>query len=528
MNKIFVSLVILSVGAFAANYLVSVPRMNEDSYTIVQRIDDVSLLKVSAHEVDELVKNGVALHVLDENPEEHTYYLVFPLGEDEVTIAEYGDILQHFDECLLIRASEGTVAGLNMLQVELSRLNLSPAITPRPQLTFGTMDYRMDTLIQAMVNAVSEDSVYASILRMQRMYTRHAMSDSNRYVAAPWIYDRLTAYGCDSVYYDDFSSGYYGPNIIGIKIGTVYPSTRTYAVICGHMDDVPSFGYAPGADDNASGTTAVLEAARVMQDYDFEYTIYYIGFNAEEQGLIGSYEFANAAHSNGDTILGVLNFDMIGYVETPTRDTMSAHYTVAVPGCSIFVCDFFQAAADTYTQLKVRQVRNTQTWGYSDHASFWEHGFIAMCGIERVLCPGYHTIADTIGPYGVNSIPFATQVIKTGTAALAKLAVPIHGQAVAEQGAAGDPRLFHVQPNPGRLFKIYFEVKNRSMPVQLHVYNAAGQLQRTIIQQSLPRGIHSVVWDGLDDQGRGVAEGVYFVRYSGDSRQQQQKIVFIR
>lgn len=528
VKKISICLLMSCAGLFAGQYLVTVPQMSEGSYTVIQRIDDLSILLLDADELVALRMSGVSVNVLDENPEGNTYYLVFPLHEDETVIAACGDVLERFDECLLVKATGWGVDALNRLQVELSRLDLAPIVEPRPQITFETMDYSQDTLIQAMVAAVSEDSIYASILRMQRMYTRHSMSDSNLYVAAPWIYDRLTAYGCDSVYLDDFSGGYYGPNIIGIKLGTVYPSTRTYAVICGHMDDVPNYGYAPGADDNASGTTAVLEAARVMQDYDFEYTVYYIGFNAEEQGLIGSDDFADRAYSSGDTILGVFNFDMIGYVESPQRDTMNAHYTVAVPGCSVFVCDFFQSAVDTYTQLKVRQVRNTQTWGYSDHASFWEHGYIAMCGIERVLCPGYHTVADTIGPYGVNSLPFATEVIKAGTAALAKLAVPVHGQASEERTIASGKQLFHIQPNPGSLFNIYFEVKRKSTPVHLRVYDPAGQLIRTITQQTFTPGIHSAKWDGFDDSGRRVAEGVYIVSFTGDTGPQQQKIVFIR
>ena len=70
---------------------------------------------------------------------------------------------------------------------------------------------------------------------------------------------------------------------------------------------------APGADDNASGTAAVIEAARIFSQYDFPFTIIYALWDEEEQGLIGSEYYATQAANAGDSILGVINLDMIGY-----------------------------------------------------------------------------------------------------------------------------------------------------------------------------------------------------------------------
>jgi hypothetical protein len=523
-------LFILAAGiANGAEYLIRVDNLTEEDFTVIQRIEDHFILLADEHEISLLNQRNIPYKILDVDPKEKLYFLVFPIREDETAIARFGTIIDRYEECLLLRTTEDKIEELNNLKVELSRLFLTPAnIDINIQKGFERYGLTVDTLIEKMVNAVSQDSIHASILRMQQMYTRYATSDSNKLVAVPWIRDRLIAYGCDSVYLHTFS-GSYGPNIVGIKRGIIYPDWTLYCVICGHMDDVPSSGYAPGADDNASGTTAVLEAARVMKDYIFEYTIRYIAFNAEEQGLIGSDYYATNARNQGDSILGVFNFDMIGYVASPNRDTMRAYYTTAVPGCSVFVCDFLQTVADTYTQLKILQVRRTGTGGASDHASFWRRGYIAMLGIERVLCPGYHTIGDTIGPTGVNDFPFATKVIKTGTAALAKLAVPIHsGPGVEDKGQKISKSLFYIHPNPSNYSKFFFQTQKDNEFVTLVVYNVVGQLIHRLTDDKYKEGIHSLVWDACDTEGNQVPEGVYFVTLTRGEEEFLRKVILVR
>ncbi len=514
----------LAVHVSASEYLIRVDNLSEKDFTIVERIENHAIVLAGDQELNTLRQKGIPFIILCEDPNDKLFLFVFPQGENLATIARFGQVLDQYEGCLLLKTTEDRIPDLNNLKVELARLNLRPiqnVSQPCPDFA----DLRADTLIQQMVNAVSQESIRVSILRMQRMYTRYATHDSNRVVAVNWIANRLRAYGCDSVYLHNFS-GSYGRNIIGIKRGKRFTGWKRYCVIDGHMDDVPSSGYAPGADDNASGTTAVLEAARVMKNFNFEYTIRYIGFNAEEQGLVGSAAYASNARTQGDTILGVLNFDMIGYVSAPTRDTMNAHYTTAVPGCSTFVCSFVQAIADTYTQLKIRKVRNTGTGGSSDHASFWQNGYIAMCGIERVLCPGYHTIGDTIGPSGVNSLPFATLVIKTGVAALAKLAVPIHLNIEEEFGNEVRHRIV-VYPNPARSFKIFYQI-DKDRELKLAVYNTVGQEIRTLAQGNHQSGFHAAIWDGRDRNGRELAAGVYFLRLCGGDETRLEKLILLR
>jgi Zn-dependent M28 family amino/carboxypeptidase len=90
-------------------------------------------------------------------------------------------------------------------------------------------------------------------------------------------------------------------------------------IICAHYDSTSQnpYNWAPGADDNASGTAAVLTAARVLANFRFDRTIEFCLFTAEELGLLGSQEYAAECRDAGKKIVGVINLDMLIH---PTDD----------------------------------------------------------------------------------------------------------------------------------------------------------------------------------------------------------------
>lgn len=94
------------------------------------------------------------------------------------------------------------------------------------------------------------------------------------------------------------------------------PTGRTY-VLSSHYDSRNSNGNdalkdAPGADDNGSGVSCVLEAARVMAAHRFRGTIIFAAYDGEEQGLFGSGHHAKILHDSGTRVDGNLNNDIIG------------------------------------------------------------------------------------------------------------------------------------------------------------------------------------------------------------------------
>lgn len=107
-------------------------------------------------------------------------------------------------------------------------------------------------------------------------------------------------------------------NVIAIQRGTRYPNR--YVIMSGDIDSrvtdaVDAEKDSPGANDNASGMSGVMEAARILSKYKFPTSIIYTGLSGEEQGLWGGTHMAKIAKEQNWDIVGVLNNDMIGNIE---------------------------------------------------------------------------------------------------------------------------------------------------------------------------------------------------------------------
>lgn len=341
------------------------------------------------------------------------YYLIRVLDE-KIDLSRYGRILLKDGDLYLIATDEEGFHSLKKERIFLRYITFEPMV--KREIRFiRKFDY--NPLIQGIVNKVNPDSVLSFVRRLQNFHSRFSTYDSTFY-AALWIGEKFYEYGCDTVIYQYHTAGH-APNVIGIKYGTFYPANH-YTIISGHFDaysnQIPTF--VPGADDNASGTAGVIECARVLKDYRFEYTINFIAFSGEEFGLYGSEYYANMASNSGDSILGVVNGDMIGYV-----DHQPESVDVVTNNASIPFADYFINCVNNYTSLKtLKYVSDWAQW--SDHAPFWNYGYNSFCLIEdeNVPNPFYHTIGDTIGG-GYNDNLFATEVIKAEVATIASLSI---------------------------------------------------------------------------------------------------------
>jgi aminopeptidase YwaD len=97
--------------------------------------------------------------------------------------------------------------------------------------------------------------------------------------------------------------------------GTANPDVQY--VVGSHFDSVKE---GPGSDDNTSGTTALLEVARVLARRPQAATIRFVWFTSEESGLRGSKEFVRRATEAGDRVVGALNNDMVGWMNDDRLD----------------------------------------------------------------------------------------------------------------------------------------------------------------------------------------------------------------
>ncbi len=222
----------------------------------------------------------------------------------------------------------------------------------------------------------------------------------------------------------------HAPNVIGTITGHTHP--EQVVIIIGHIDDVPSSGAAPGADDNASGAAAVVSAAQAMASYTFEKTVKLIAVTGEEQGLYGSEYYASQAAAAGEQIVAVLDADMTGW-QGDGLPASGENLDVNTNAASAWLGTLLSEAATAYGTGCVINSFSCASMVYSDHAPFWDHGWSAVCAItdNEGSCgqageyPYYHTVNDTLANCG-NTAFYATTV-KAFVAAAAHLAVPLCG-----------------------------------------------------------------------------------------------------
>lgn len=309
-------------------------------------------------------------------------------------------------------------------------------------------------------------------------------------------------------------------NVVGTLQGRM---SDEQVIICGHYDSISDdpMNLAPGADDNASGTAAVVEAVRVLSSYNFEKTVKFICFSGEEIGLHGSGAYAADARVCGDEIAGVLNLDMIGYVDAAPEDV-----DLICNAASEWLVDFTAACAGAYLPALTTHKTVDPAYVQSDHSPFWNSGYSALLAIEDrvIVYPYYHTGADTLGNL---SMSFAGDVARLGIAAVAELAVPDSVTSVPGRDPTA-ARIARVHPNPfSGSTRISFLLGARSR-VDVGIYDVGGAKVRTLLASVLPSGLHELGWDGLDSRGRRVSPGVYFISVAAGDWRLAAKVIVLR
>jgi len=294
-------------------------------------------------------------------------------------------------------------------------------------LLFGTQSilYSQSPVVQEIINQTNLDSLIHFVSELSgevqtiiggspyTIVSRHKNNASNN-MAANYIKEKLASYGL--VTYDQWWSGT-GRNVYGVQLGTQYPN-KEY-IICAHYDDMPSGTTAPGADDNASGTAAVLEAARIFTQYSSKYTIIYALWDEEEQGLVGSNYYAQQAALAGDSIMGVINMDMTAY-DSDNDNVVEIH--VRPIANSLALKDKIIEVNTNYTIGLTTSVQNPGTTA-SDQAAFWNNNYGALLLIEEYYGGDfnayYHSVNDLLIHYNQ---PYYLKVSKVALGTVATLA----------------------------------------------------------------------------------------------------------
>ena len=206
--------------------------------------------------------------------------------------------------------------------------------------------------IDAIVREISPQRILAYVEKLVSFGTRHTMSETasnTRGIGAArrWIKAELERCGAGKL--DVQFQSHLHPvanrisrpteivNVVATLPGAQPASRDRYYVVSGHYDsrvtDVMNFtADAPGANDDASGTAAVMEMACVMSRHKFDASLVFMAVAAEEQGLYGSGDYAAKAKGAGMYVAGMLNNDIIGSSHDEHGKLDNAHVRLFAEG----------------------------------------------------------------------------------------------------------------------------------------------------------------------------------------------------
>ncbi len=281
----------------------------------------------------------------------------------------------------------------------------------------------------ARLAAVLEKAqIHETIERLSTDYNNRYHAHPSGVAAAQWIHDQWQGYAADR---PDVSlelvshPGINQPSVVLSIAGTTTP--EEVVILGGHLDSISSNGgprtdpgfIAPGADDNASGIAVLAEVVRAAMQVGFRprRTIAFMGYAAEEIGLVGSQDIAARYAAAGTDVVAVLQLDMtdyngsvedIGLLTDNTDSTLTA-----------FVADLI----DTY-QPELAWTSTACGYPCSDHASWHGQGYPAAMSFEAKLGehnPFIHSVDDTLATLD-DSVDHALKFARLAVAFMAEIA----------------------------------------------------------------------------------------------------------
>ncbi len=346
---------------------------------------------------------------------------------------------------------------------------------------------------------VSPAELRATITRLVGFGTRHTLSDTvsetrgigaaRRYAASRFADFAKACGGCltietpaETITGDRVPTPSEIVNVMAIQRGTTDPDR--VIIISGHIDSrnsdpLDAKSDAPGANDDASGTAAVIEAARVLSGHKFPATIVYAVLSGEEQGLFGGKLLAKTAKAKGWKLEAVLNNDIVGNstgssgarddgtvrvfsegtraVETPEQANRRRYNGGEVDSPARNLSRYIAALAPA-AGIRVEQVWRTDRFGRGgDQVPMLEAGYPAVRITERqenydrqhqnVRTENGHAYGDLLPGVDFAYLAKVTRLNVTALAALATAPAPPAGVSIA--GAVSPDTVLKWKPVAG-------------------------------------------------------------------------------
>lgn len=298
---------------------------------------------------------------------------------------------------------------------------------------------------QDVVNQVSQTNTTTNLTDFENLgiKVRGSAAQTN---TLNWLKNKYLSYGYTAAQMVEDPFTYTGSpavckNLVITKTGTLYPNT--FVIICAHYDTISG----KGTNDNGSGTNVLLETARLLQSIPTEYSIKFIHFSGEEDGLEGSQHYvANVVNPNNLDIKLVFNIDQVGGVAGQTNNTITCERDVSnSPSTnnaqSNIITNELITCVDLYTNL------NTLLGpAYSsDYMPFEDNNEIITGFFETNESSVTHTANDLL----VNMDPvYAYNVTKAAVGAMLHFAIA--NTSVLSNEAFNADNQITIYPNPAK------------------------------------------------------------------------------
>lgn len=279
------------------------------------------------------------------------------------------------------------------------------------------------SVVTPMVEQVKESSIRETIINLSNFNTRYYKSEtgvkSSEFIRDTWA--NLSKHRSDVKVELVSHKGWPQASIVMTINGSV--KSDEIVIVGGHADSIAGMfgggGRSPGADDNASGIATITEVIRVLMANDFkpERTIQFMGYAAEEVGLLGSKDIATSYKQNGKKVVGVMQLDMTLNKGTSDKDiVMMSDFTNQAQN------EFLGRLIDEY--VKVPWGYSRCGYGCSDHASWTAAGYPASMPFESTMEDinrKIHTAQDTLQTAGGDA-KHAAKFAKLATAFAVEMA----------------------------------------------------------------------------------------------------------
>jgi aminopeptidase YwaD len=371
------------------------------------------------------------------------------------------------------------------------------------------------TFIQAyanVVNQVSQTKVTTNLTEFENLgvKTRGTAPLAN---TLTWLKNKYLSYGYTASQMVEDSYTYAGSaavckNLILTKTGTVYPNI--FVIVCGHYDSVNG----KGTNDNGSGTVSILEMARLLKNVPTEYSIKFINFSGEEDGLQGSNHYVSSvvnATSPKMNIRLVFNLDEVGGVTDKVNNTITCERDEATPTSN-------NVASNAFTDQMVKCVRlytSLQTFvdrAYaSDYDTFQSNNEIITGMFEKNETVHKHTATDLL----VNMDPiYNYNVAKAATGSLLHFAVASTSLSNEDFKASFQVSFF---PNPTKEFINIDKGSLTESAYQISLIDING---KTVLEKSIqnPNQLEQINTSSFN-------KGIYLAVLKTNGKQINKKIV---